>query len=107
MTRNEKDSRDFPDAGGLTLTKETEVRRMERMIALKGLDAALKLFRAACEYHEEDAGWAEIARAVNAYVIIYRTRQEEREASRVANMNGKDVTYMENHGTMQFSYNNH
>ena len=58
---DDKDSRDLPNAGGLTLTTETEVRRMERMIALKGLDAALELFCKICEYHGEDTEWADIA----------------------------------------------
>lgn len=68
---------------------------MERMIALKGLDAALELFCKICEYHGEDTEWADIARAVNDYIIIYRKQQKEQEVSRIANLKGKNTTYIE------------
>lgn len=107
MTRHEKDSRDLPDAGGLTLTTEDIIDVMEEEIELNGLEKAKEYFSVMTHLFSRKKGWSAVERAVLNLFKREKKRQEEQEASRVANMNGKNVTYMENHGTMQFSYNNH
>ena len=88
--------------GGLTITRRSAVKRMKRLIATRGLEAAIEIFDAMSIFHREDAGWPAIASAVDDLIIKEKERREKENArtlvvdNRQINMRGNRSSYIEN-----------
>lgn len=107
MTLHKKDTMDLPDAGGLTLTKETIVSVMEEEIELNGLEEAKRSFSVMSRCFSRLEGWPAVERVVIDLFKREKKRLERKEANRITEMSGKNLIYMEGHGTIMLPPDNH